>query len=291
MIAITSNSLNSNSTLPHLPGSIECPFLERETGADLLLSIAPYPIRTPALLLKHIDSGAVLVQHKSGLDMIASLGERLDSEQARMMVAHRQYQRVLLTTGLYSKSRDGELTLNGVSMGCKWIQYQGAVSKWRARGGCVENLPSDADIPEWCELQVKHLVEMRDKPVKHVYTHARMPHDVPGEFDDPLQLLIPVQDARNLLLSLPDAGPATVEWLWAVSGCNAWLALQIATHSEWYKHLPNKPRNFGPAFIRKAQAYLGASDHGALLKDLLAMIGEKSNEQANDEAHEVDRRA
>lgn len=277
MIAITSNSLNKNSTLPHIEGAVECPFLERETGADLLISVAPYPIRTPALLLKHLDAGAVLVQHKSGMDMVASLGERLDSEQARMMVAHRQYQRVLLTTGLFSEA-GGELTLNYVGMGIKWIQYQGAISKWRARGGCVENLPNDTFIPEWCELQVKHLREMQDAPVKHVYNRTRMPHDVPGEFEDPLQLLIPVQDARNLLLALPDCGPSTVEWLWSVSKGNAWLALQIATHSDWYHHLPNKPRSFGPAFIKKAQAYLGANAHGALLKDLLAMIGEKSNE-------------
>lgn len=278
MIAVTSNSLNANSTLPPLPNAIECPFLERLTGADILISIAPYPVRTEALLVKHVESGAILVQHKDSLDVIASLGERLDDSLARMCsIAFRQYQRVLLTVGMFSEHK-GEVCINGHDMGVKWIQYQGAMSKWSKRGGCVENVDKAALIPAWCELQVKHLQEMKDRPVKPVYQKARMPHDVPGEFDDPLQLLIPVQDARNLLLSLPDAGPTTVEWLWKVSGCNAWLALQIATHSEWYKHLPDKPRSFGPAFIKKAQAYLGANAHGALLKDLLEMIGEKSSD-------------
>ena len=276
MIAITSNSLNSNSTLPAIPGAIECPFLERETGADGLISIAPFPIRTPALLYKHLDAGAILFQHKSGLDLLASLGERLDSEIARMCSkAFRQYQRVLLITGTFSKS-DKEVTLNGMRTGILYKQYQGALSKWNKRGGVIEHLPSDEDVLDWVALQESHLRELRDNPVKPVYTRSRMPHDDAMQ-DDPLQLCIPVQDGRNLLLSLPDCGPTTVEWLWRVSGGNTWLALQIATHSEWYKHLPDKPRSVGPAFVKKAQAYLGASEHSALLKDLLTMIGERSN--------------
>lgn len=287
MIAVTTNSLNKNSTLPALPNAVECPFLERLTGADFLISIANYPIRTEALLLKHIEAGAILVQHKSGLDMLASMGERLDSEQARMMIAHRQYQRVLLVTGLNNLSirpqsdKFMELTINGVDTGIRWNQYIGAREKWMERGGVIADLPNDSFIPTWCELKLKHLAEMSGKGVvKHVYQKTTMPHDVPGEFDDPLQLLIPVNDGRNLLLSLPDAGPTTVEWLWKVSGGNVWLALQIATHSEWYKSLPDKPRSFGPAFISKAQKYIGALEHADKLKALLEMIGVKSNDQA-----------
>ena len=293
MIAITSNSLNSNSTLPPIPNAVECPFLERVTGADMMISIAPYPVRTEALLLKHIESGAILVQHKDTMDVITSLGDRLDESIARMCtIAFRQYQRVLLTVGIFAE-HNGGLVCNGHDTGVKWVQYQGAMSKWGKRGGVIENLDKRSLIPQWCEMQVKHLNEMSGAgTVKQVYQRSRMPHDAPkqnenGEFDDPLQLLIPVQDARNLLLSLPDCGPATVEWLWKMSGHNAWLALQIATHSEWYKHLPDKPRSFGPAFIRKAQAYLGAHEHADKLiafQQLVKANGEKSDD-SQDEAH------
>ncbi|MCI0562300.1 MAG: hypothetical protein MN733_27770, partial [Nitrososphaera sp.] len=118
MIAIDSTSLRNNSTLPLLPGSIECSFLEEVTGADFLISIGQYPLRNRALLRKHIESGALLVQHKSGTtgDLLNSLGERLDESQARMTHLLRQINRrntqcILLKTGLYDKSSDGRVVL------------------------------------------------------------------------------------------------------------------------------------------------------------------------------------
>lgn len=276
MIAVTSNSLLPNSSLPPLPGAVECAFLEEVTGADVMIvhPNAEYPVRTRPLLRRHLEAGAILVQHKHKLDLIASFGERLDSEIARMCeVTRRQAQRVLLTIGTFY-AREGELFLDGVGLGVPWATYEGAMQKWRGRGGCVENRPTASYIPYWCETQLRHLREYRAEPVKMVYAErARMPDALP-EDGDPLQLCVRVEDARNLLLALPGCGPVIVEWLWKVSEGNAWLALQIATHSEWYKSLPDRPRNFGPAFIARAQKYLGMSEHAERLKALLALTGE-----------------
>lgn len=260
MIAVTTNSLNKNSTLPTLPNAVECAFLERETGADFMLSIAPYPCRTPALLQKHIDAGAVLVQHKDTSDLVSSLGERLDDSIARMCsVAHRQYQRVLLSVGMFSDNK-GDLIVNGHNSGVKWVQYMGAMEKWNARGGVVSNVDRANLIPAWCELKLKHLQEMRDSPVKMVYQRERMPDDPPLPMeDDPLQLCIPVRDARNALVNIPDVGPKLVEWLWRVTDGNFGHALTLLTHPEAAKVFDDKPRNLGTALIEKCRTYFGLS--------------------------------
>lgn len=253
MIAVTSNSLISNSTLPPLPNAIACEFLEEMTGADVMLSVAEYPVRTRPLLKRHLESGAILVQHKHGLDLLASFGERLDSEIARMCEsAPRQAQRVLLTIGTFYR-RGKELYLDGVPTGMEWLQYQGAISKWRGRGGCVENLPTSSYIPDWCEMQLKHLREYRNAPVKQVYARARMPDDAPVE-GDPLQLCVRVDDGRNVLIAIPGVGPRLVEWLWEQTGGNLAWCLRLLTHESDYRLFEERPRNLGPALIEKCRA-------------------------------------
>lgn len=244
----------------------------------MLISIAAYPVRTEALLIKHIESGALLVQHKDSLDVITSLGERLDDSLARMCsIAFRQYQRVLLTIGLFAEHR-GEVCVNGHDTGVKWIQYQGAMSKWGKRGGCIENVDKAALIPAWCELQLKHLQEMRDKPLKPVYQRGRMP-DGAAMVDDPLQLCIPVRDARNTLISIPGVGPELAEWLWRVTGGNLGYALTLLTHPEAATLHDDKPRNLGPALIGKCRAYFGIERETDYITQIeYDVIGEKSNE-------------
>lgn len=256
MIAVTTNSLNKNSTLPALPNAIECTFLERETGADMLISVAPFPIRTVALLHKHLDAGAILVQHKDTLDLVSSLGERLDDSIARMCsVAFRQYQRVLLPVGIFAE-HNGELVVNGHNSGVKWIQYQGAMSKWNKRGGVIENVDSARLIPAWCELQLKQLTELLANPVKPVYQHERMPDSAPMQ-DDPLQLCIPVKDARNVLVNIPGVGPTLTEWLWRVTDGSLAHCLTLLTHPDAATLYDDKPRNLGPALIGKCREYFG----------------------------------
>lgn len=276
MIVVTTNSLNKNSTLPALPNAVECAFLERETGADFMLSIAPYPCRTPALLQKHIDAGAILVQHKSGLDMIASMGERLDSEIARMCsVASHQWQRMLIYTGTFHKRGD-ELLLNYTPTDYKYAQLDGAIEKWHARGGVTRNLQSDEHIPEWCETKLRHMAEMKDMPVKLIYQRERMP-DVPPMQDDPLQLCIPVRDARNALVNIPDVGPKLVEWLWRVTDGNFGHALTLLTHPEAAKVFDDKPRNLGAALIEKCRVYFGLQHPNYITQIEYDVQGEKSD--------------
>lgn len=260
MIAVTSNSLLHNSTLPALPNSVPCSFLEDETGADFLLSIAPYPCRTPALLQKHIDAGAVLIQHKSTLDLLNSLGERLDDASARMVectLNKRTYQRVLLSTGLYTWTlRDGKkyVVLNGVTTDTLWNSYRGAVGKWEGRGGRYVNLVSDADIPEWCEMTLRHMQEFSQYPVKHVYKTARMPETIDADL---FQFPISVKDARNVLINIPGVGPTMAEWMWRITDGNLAHCLTLLTHPDAATLYDDKPRNLGSALIAKCREYFG----------------------------------
>lgn len=261
MIAVTSNSLQRNSTLPALPGSIECSFLEDITGADFLLSVAPYPCRTPALLQKHVDSGAVLVQHKSTLDLLNSLGERLDDCIARMVECATNkmtYQRVLVATGIFTwtlKAGKKYVVLNGVDTDVLWNSLRGAIGKWEGRGGRYVNLPSDADIPEWCEMTLRHMTEFAQYPVKMVYKTARMPDAIPEA--DLFQFPISVKDARNTLINIPGCGPQLVEWLWRVTDGNLAHCLTLLTHPDAATLHDDKPRNLGSALIGKCREYFG----------------------------------
>ncbi len=182
--------------------------LEAITGADLMLTLAPYPATSEMLIRKHIEQGALLVQRKSGLDLAYSVGERLNSSLARMHEVHaRQAQCVLLTTGNWICNLHGDAVLGGNQTSIKYMDLLAGISKWHDRGGVVEQIVDDLLIPAWCTMKLKHLQEYRDQPTKEVWQRAVFPDD-PPRADDSLQLPVRVRDWRRWFTAMVDGiGP------------------------------------------------------------------------------------
>ena len=125
--------------------------LERATGADLIItassipSIIPDPMPVPCrrALEYTARQGAVLIQRKSGGDFLSSIPDLGG-------IIHRMGDwapmgRWLLITRLPEAMDDA------TERGSGWSpeSIAGAIMRWKLRGGNVEILPTDEDIPQW----------------------------------------------------------------------------------------------------------------------------------------------
>lgn len=238
MLFADPTELRATSRLPAIPGLVECPDLEAHTGADLLVSpLENIPAATPTLIARHIAAGAVLVQRKSGLDLVHSLGERLNAALARMRETSAQAgQCVLLFAGQLDRAAGGLATVDGRETSADYWAVRMALSAWTHRGGVVEHLAGDHEIPEWCRRIEQHLREYRQRPLKLLYPTPEYPPDPPDPLD-PLQLLVPVRDGRLLLAAFRGIGPARADALWKAAGGNLAAALALLTDETSPKRL------------------------------------------------------
>lgn len=232
MVIVDPTEQDTDTRLPPIPGAVVWAGLEALTGADLLLSALDAPASTETLIRKHIAAGALLVQRKSGTDLVHSLGDRLNSSLARMheVAPRRVGQHVLLFTGTLTCGPDGQALIDGHDAMGKYWACVAALARWGDRGGVVETLPSDALIPQWVEMRLKHLREYADPAaaVKQVYAPVEMPMDPPAP-DDPLQLPVAVRDGRLVLVQLRGIGPKLAERIWEYCGRNLGWALTLLT--------------------------------------------------------------
>lgn len=231
MIFIDPTEADTDTRLPALPGAMPRPGLEQATGADLLLSVLDAPAHTDTLLAKHIAAGALLVQRKSGGDLVHSVGDRLTSSLARMHTwTMRASQHVLLCTGTLTCAPDGAALIDGRDAMGKYWSVAAALARWGDRGGVVCTLPDDESIPAWVEMRLKHLREYATPggELRHVYPPSEYPMDPPVD-NDPLQLPILVRDGRVVLAQLAGIGPKKAEQIWQHTGKNLGWALTLLT--------------------------------------------------------------
>lgn len=232
MIVIDPTEGDADTRLPPLPNAVTWPGLEALTGADLLLSALDLPASTETLIRKHIAAGALLVQRKSGTDLVHSIGDRLNSSLARMheVAPLRAGQHVLLFTGTLTCGADGVAVIDGRDAMGKFWPVAAALARWGDRGGVVEMLPADAMIPQWVEMRLKHLKEYAgpNGDTRLVYPSDAYPLDLPAA-DDPLQLPIAVRDGRVVLARLNGIGPKLAERIWEYCGRNLGWALTLLT--------------------------------------------------------------
>lgn len=232
MVILDPTETDTDTRLPVIANAIVWPGLEALTGADILLSALDAPASTETLVRKHIAAGALLVQRKSGNDLVHSLGDRLNSSLARMHEAapRRAAQHVLLFTGTLTCGADGAALIDGQDAMGKYWPVCAALARWGDRGGVVEQLPSDAMIPAWVEMRLKHLKEYStpEGVTKLVYPPNDLPMDPPAP-DDPLQLPIAVRDGRVVLAQLRGIGPKLAERIWEYCGHNLGWALTLLT--------------------------------------------------------------
>jgi len=181
-----------------------CAFLEEVTGADMLVTITPFPCTTEILLARHIERGAIMIQRKSGGDLINSFGARLNTAIVNMLSckAKSSNQRVLLYTGIFAE-RGGNLVLNDKQLNTNYMSFRKALDWWQYRGGKVANLPSDSLILPWVQSLEKDLETLQEeKQVEFYPSFGSFPPD-----EDVLQLPIEVRDWRVTLATFPGIGP------------------------------------------------------------------------------------
>jgi hypothetical protein len=265
MIGIDATEARVNSRLPSLPGAVVLDSLEALTGADILISALQAPATTETLLRRHIAAGALLVQRKSGLDLVNSMGEVMNYSLARMWQAGgRQGQNVLLFSGVLSMDASGAAVVDGHTCTSSYWNVVGALGRWNDRGGVVERVDSDSLIPQWCAMRLK-AVEEYAKPgggIKSVYPPTDYPPDLPAQHD-PLQLPIPVRDGRLVLAQLAGIGPKLADEIWLASGKNLGFSLTILTDRgspDWCKL-----KGIGVKIIDNIRRQLGLEDTQRLI--------------------------
>uniref|UniRef100_A0A6M3K9I7 Nuclease n=1 Tax=viral metagenome TaxID=1070528 RepID=A0A6M3K9I7_9ZZZZ len=232
---------------------IDCevvPWLERETGADLMISPKTLP-PAEGMLPLHIAAGALLVQVKRGADLVSSFGYRLNHHIARMVeVAPRQWQRVLLPVGHYGCDKNGHVTVGKEKQrkagdnrsapliiwytarpNKDWKAYQTAMMEWVWRGGVVaESCKSSSDFWMWVENTHAKMAEAMSGDKVVWFQNPEM-CDQP-EWDDPLQRTRVVNDFRLTLATIPGIGPGRATQVWDYYGSDPIACLVGVTDIE-----------------------------------------------------------
>lgn len=260
----------SNSRLFERISQIGAPLigLEHATGADLLVSCADGKLsdatRPPGSLLlkKHLASG-MLVQRKSGSDLVNSI-KHLHNILVRMRASECRLC-WLLCCGIYEKNyADNSVIVDGKNTGWKWNSFQGALDSWQALGGQLHLEPTDKDGIDWLVQWDKKLPEY----VKAMQQALLPKPEVPsvGAIDP--------QPQRVTLMTLP--------------GCGDVLSLRIMQHiAEHYPGAPlaealvwmAQPDEFGVEGVGKAtksqwRRWLGLNDNEclAIIRDDLSVL-------------------
>ena len=141
------------------------PGLERETGADLLLSpLSGLPIKVlnvPGLekLKVHCQAG-VLIQRKSGMDFFSSIGHLMNI-QWRMQQWGLGW---LLITGNIGRGKNDLAYMDGRRTHVSYQQMIGALDYWQLRGGGITVLQEDALTAKWIALMCDRVEKVAYEP-------------------------------------------------------------------------------------------------------------------------------
>lgn len=231
-----------------------CIGLEAQTGADLLISPVEPPLpdnvnRPPGSLLlrKHTEAG-MLIQRKSGGDMLGSI-PKLSSILQRMQ----QWDSVcwLLVCGKFQPDHDECVIADGHRSGWQWASLQGALDAWQLRGGLINHEPDDDFGAHWLNRWDLNIHKLRKDAIGHMPVQK-----IAGGMFDP-------QPWKLTLQSFPDCGEE--------------LSRQIAgycstlMHSIWWMTDPTAPelKGIGPKRKEVWRRWLGLRD-GELFLPIMA---------------------
>lgn len=209
--------VDSREDIP-IANAVKVEGLEAQTGADFMVSRLSAPCKTKSLLMKHLNSGAVLCQLKITEDLAASVGDRLNDSLARMRsVTTRPACRMLLFIGALGMNSEGSATINGhrTRRNVSFATIEGAGIGWIARGGTMPfPLPRIEMLDGWAHAMERRLAEYAAEPVKHVFSQQEMPDELEGE----LQIPVRVKDSRRVLIGFRGLGPKLVNRVWEYCG-------------------------------------------------------------------------
>lgn len=192
---------------------VPIPTIAQRVGVDVIDVVKTQEDDIESVLYDYLYRGSIVVQRKSGHDLLASVqSSRLKESLARMdnAVPYR-CQRTLLYTGVFSE-RDGYVVLDGEETRLQYMSLVMALTAWNNRGGCAVNLCGDQHILEW----VKHLESQLDSYQHHseeqVFSDVYYPPDMP-DVDDVMQTPVEVTDWRRSVITFPGLGVERVNAL------------------------------------------------------------------------------
>lgn len=253
MIIVDTSEEKTTSNTPKVPNAKSVPWLEAETGADLVITPLEMPF-TKKTMKHHSKAGALFVQVKNGHDLASSVGTRINTSLGKMSeVASRREQRILLFVGIFTEGEDGQAKINGqpVMSGISYAGIIGAISKFQDRGGRFESISRRSFFLKWLEMKERHLKEYQEEPVKQVFPNHQTLMDTSG----PLQIPEVITDARTMFLALPGIGPKILERLWEHVEGDPIFLLEIITNLDYAK-IP-VVRGFGIGKVTKIREFLG----------------------------------
>lgn len=241
----------------NIPDAKRTKNLEMWTGGDFIVSTLGLPMLNKALLNKHLEANALIVQAKLGDDLASSVGDRLNNSLARMHTTNTvQAQRVLLFIGILTCSAENKALINGRAThnNSDYWTVQNSIDKWIDRGGVYRNISRESLLPDWCAKAEKRLREYDEHGYKYVYSASEYPDALPAS-DDALQLPVRVRDGRVLLIQLPGIGPELAERIWQYAGdTKSCLRLLTDTRSA------GMVDGVGRGKIAKIREYMGMSE-------------------------------
>lgn len=270
MIFLDPTEANSQSRLPTdiITQAILCEGLEGLTGADMLIS----PFNNPPLtnvtgklgrisLEKHIKSGAVLVQRKSGADVLNFIR---DHDQILAKMLKWTEQPWLLTVGVYMCDKDEKLVVEGKRVGgdTGWSYWSlwGALRSWQLRGGYVDNISRDSMFIDWYNKTVKAL-----NPEPVVYAMPRKPSQ---------QIIIDSEESDGeiyqrsatitALATIDNVGIAKAAAIADYAGClaDALVFLSDPANLKYKDKSENYPKGVGSKIFANTSRWLGLKTGG-----------------------------
>ena len=279
MIFIDTSEYRESSTMPRIQDSVVLDELESITGADMMISPLHMPAANRTLIVLHIESGAILVQVKRGMDLPSSVGERLVASLVKMReIAPRQAQRVLLFTGILTCEKDGRAEIDGRRVsdniaGANYWACQSSLEAWCERGGTVYTLSRVSLLPEWAKRKEARLKDYLENPVKRFFPQP--PEMWPEENeDDPLQTPQMIRDGRILLATLPGIGTEKANEVWRWAGASTIWSLIGLTDLETLK-LETRPKGIGSKTINAVRRHLSLKEGERII---LHSVEEESND-------------
>lgn len=254
------------------PTALSVESLERDTGADVLVSPSALPL---GCLDEHLEDGAVMVQIKRGVDLPSSVGGRLMESLARMS-QHRvgHWQKLLLTAGIFTE-HNGRTRVNGrlvdlKILGSDWQKLETSRMAWVMAGGIEFNVPNNARIAPFLLRLERMLKEHKPGEGYTVFPHVD-PLPPLHEFDPerPLVSLTPAPPAMVFYASLPGIGSKRARATWEAYGDDVGLAIISLTHPDPKAH---RPEGIGQGTVKSLRQFFRLPPGAILMPQILDRV-------------------
>lgn len=197
--------------------------LEEKTGADILITTTSIPggnvLKPPgSIVLKNVADRGFLIQRKSNGDLLNSIPNLL-----AILRKMRQWGRShwLGVSGVFVKSRENMVVVEGRTTGWKWNALSGALDAWQIAGGNLHMEETDNDLGEWILKMDERLPRMLEE-TEHT----------PQEDKATLHLKFAEHPWRSVLEGFPDLGATKSEQIAEYCG-DLRTALWWMSEPEW----------------------------------------------------------